>query len=227
MRRQERQGKPALIPNSLWANLPFTTICILVLLSWAVVNSMELFFSLFFQKVQHLSALQSSIRFLPNALGGCIMTICTGMLIHRLRADALVLTTFILGAASPLLMAFIQPQWSWWWCAFWAVLIGPICVDVIYTVANLIIVDIFPSSRHALAGAVFNTVAQFGTSLGLAVMAIISASTTKQQHNLDQAHALLVGYKAAYWACFALMSSGCVMSVFGLKKVGRVGLKKD
>lgn len=227
MKKQEKQGKPALIPNSLWVNLPFSTICVLVLLSWGVVNSMELFFSLFFQNVQHLSALQSSIRFLPNVIGGCIMNICTGLLIHRLRADALVLSTFILSATSPLLMAFIQPQWSWWWCAFWAVLIGPVSVDVIYTVANLIIVDIFPPSKHALAGAVFNTVAQFGSSLGLAVMAIVSSSITNNQPSRTSAEALLLGYKGAFWTCFALMASGCALSGFGLRKVGRVGLKTE
>ena len=227
MHRQEKLGNPALIPNSLWANLPFATICGLVLVSWGVVNSMELFFSLFFQNVQHLSALQSSIRFLPNVILGCIMNVCTGLLIHRLRADALVLSTFILSAASPLLMAFIQPQWSWWWCAFWAVLIGPVSVDVIYTVANLIIVDIFPSSKHALAGAVFNTVAQFGSSLGLAVMAIVSTSITKSQTSGSTAEVLLLGYKGAFWTCFGLMASGCALSGFGLRKVGRVGLKRE
>lgn len=227
MRRQERLGKPILIPNSLWANLPFSTICLLVLVSWGVVNSMELFFSLFFQNVQHLSALQASIRFLPNVIGGVIMNVCTGLLIHRLRADTLVLSTFVISAVSPLLMAFIQPQWSWWWCAFWAVLIGPVSVDVIYTVGNLVIVDIFPSSRHALAGAVFNTVAQFGSSLGFAVMAIISSSITKSQTTGTTAEALLLGYKGAFWTCFGLMASGCAVSGFGLRKLGRVGLKKE
>ena len=41
--RQERLQKPALIPNSLWRKLPFTTICLMVLLSYAVMQSMELF----------------------------------------------------------------------------------------------------------------------------------------------------------------------------------------
>lgn len=46
MGRQERLGKPALIPNSLWRNIAFTAICLMVLLSWAVIQSMEFFLSL-------------------------------------------------------------------------------------------------------------------------------------------------------------------------------------
>ena len=46
MRRQEKRGRPALIPNSLWKNLPFTTVCVLTILVWGVQNSMELFSSL-------------------------------------------------------------------------------------------------------------------------------------------------------------------------------------
>jgi hypothetical protein len=48
MNRQERLGKPALIPNSLWKNSAFSTICIMVLLSWAVLNAMEYFLSLLY-----------------------------------------------------------------------------------------------------------------------------------------------------------------------------------
>lgn len=46
MRRQERMQRPALIPNSIWKNAAFTSICIMVLLSTAVINCMELFCSL-------------------------------------------------------------------------------------------------------------------------------------------------------------------------------------
>lgn len=52
MRRQEKRDTPALIPNSMWKKTTFTTICLLVLLSNAVVNCMELFSSLLYVRVQ-------------------------------------------------------------------------------------------------------------------------------------------------------------------------------
>lgn len=44
--RQERLQKPAIIPNSLWRNRPFTCICITVFLTWAVFNALQYFATL-------------------------------------------------------------------------------------------------------------------------------------------------------------------------------------
>lgn len=43
---QVKRDKPALIPNSLWTNASFSSVCITIGLSNAVVNSMELFAAL-------------------------------------------------------------------------------------------------------------------------------------------------------------------------------------
>jgi hypothetical protein len=82
-----------------------------------------------FQKVQAASAIQTSIYFLPNILLGIALNACTGLLVHRVRADHLVLLTSAISAGFPLLMAIIGYEWSRWWCAFWAVLLGPLFAD--------------------------------------------------------------------------------------------------
>jgi hypothetical protein len=46
MHYRERAGKPALIPNTLWKNLPFASTCVMVMLSYGALNSMALFSSL-------------------------------------------------------------------------------------------------------------------------------------------------------------------------------------
>jgi len=46
MHRQEKVGGVALIPNKLWTRLPFLTICLMVLLQWAVIQSVEVYYSL-------------------------------------------------------------------------------------------------------------------------------------------------------------------------------------
>ena len=38
MNRQERIGKPALIPNAVWKNTAFASVCVVLLFSWAVMN---------------------------------------------------------------------------------------------------------------------------------------------------------------------------------------------
>lgn len=46
MRYQEKEGRPALVPNYLWKSIPFTSICVLTVITWGVQNAMELFCSL-------------------------------------------------------------------------------------------------------------------------------------------------------------------------------------
>ncbi|KAL8710418.1 MAG: hypothetical protein Q9220_005019 [cf. Caloplaca sp. 1 TL-2023] len=138
--RQERLGKPALIPNSIWKIPAFTAVCLMVMVSWGVMNSMEFFVSLF-----------------------------------------------------------------------------------------LIIVDVFPVKTQALAGAVFNTVAQCGTSLGIATMSVVATNVTKGSKiaNKHSPAALMEGYRAQFWFSFASVLLTCMIGVVGLRKAGKVGLKRD
>lgn len=101
-----------------------------------------------------------------------------------------------------------------------------------FTVSNLVITKAFPANTQALAGGVFNTVAQFGNSVGLAVTAAIASSVTAHETPdaavpRDSPEALLLGYRAVFWTIFAAMLTTCFVSVFGLRRVGIIGLKND
>lgn len=73
-----------------------------------------------FQQVQHLSALQSSIRFLPSLIVGAILNLSTGLLVHKISAYHILLWAAILTAGSPLIMALIHSGGTYWEGAFFA-----------------------------------------------------------------------------------------------------------
>ncbi|TVY44430.1 Drug resistance protein [Lachnellula occidentalis] len=206
--RRERLSLPALVPNSLWRNTVFTSVCLTVLLSNAVANSMETFCSLFFQEVQHTSALGAAIRILPSLLIGFCIQLTTGLVIHRTSPFILVLITLALSAGAPLLMAVISPRWPYWYAAFPAQLLSPMGSDILMTIGLLAVSESFPSDTQALAGAVFNTVYQFGQSLGLTLLAVVSAVVTKKTEDQGKGReeALFVGYQAGFWTAFCF---GC------------------
>lgn len=77
--RQEKLGRPALIPNSLWSNAPFTATCVAVFFTWAVFNSFQYFSSLYFERIEGLSAIQTSIRFLPMVFIGAATNIVSSL----------------------------------------------------------------------------------------------------------------------------------------------------
>jgi hypothetical protein len=152
-----------------------------------------------------------------------------GLLIHRITPYLLVLVSLILSAVSPLLMALISAHWPYWYAAFPAQLLSPLSCDILFTIGLLAVSEEFPAHTQALAGAVFNTAAQFGSSLGLTLLAVVSASVTKnkEDHGISMDEGLLAGYRAGFWTAFASMGFACLIGGFGLRQMGRVGVKND
>ena len=232
IRRQEKgggRGRPALIPNSIWKNQAFTSVCVTVLLSNGVLNSMELYSSLFFQEVQSLPALQASLRLLPALIFGTVLNLSTGLLVDAIPVLWLVLFSSACTAGSPLLMALISPRLEYWHGAFFAQILEPMSADILFTVGLIVISDGFPEQMQGLAGGVFSTVSQFGISLGLSTMQVISNLVTEETkyRNKKSSPALLKGYRASFWAMFGAMILCCLVAAFGLRKAGKVGLKRE
>ena len=96
---------------------------------------------------------------------------------------------------------------------------------MLFTVSNLVIAGAFPIQRQALAGGVFNSIAQMGNSVGLGVCATIAASITGEGSMGPEQ--LLRGYRAAFWTMFASTIMVCAISLLGLGKAGKVGKKQD
>ncbi|TDZ30613.1 putative MFS-type transporter [Colletotrichum spinosum] len=205
--RQERLGRPAIIPNTLWKNRSFTSICVSVFLVWGAFNATEQLGSFYLQYVQRLSATDTSVRFLPAPVGGVLANVAAGLVVHRVRADVAVLVAVALAALSPLLMAAADPAWNYWYCVFWAML-----------------------TNAGVAGGVYNTIAQIGKSVGLASSSgtIASAVTARSAvADKESPPALLSGYRASFWYCFALYGATLLVTVWGLRKIGKVGVKKE
>ncbi|KAK5070103.1 hypothetical protein LTR64_001938 [Lithohypha guttulata] len=227
--RQEKLGKAVLIRNSIWRNKAFTSICVNVFLTWGAFNATEVFLTFFFQDVQGLSATAASIRFLPEPVAGAVTNILIGLYVHRLRADWALMTSFMLSALSPLLLAVMKQGSSYWEYVFPAVALVPISSDVLWTISQLVITAEFEENTQALAGGVFNTVAQIGKSIGLALAAINASSTTIKVSVPGSSHddQLLEGYRAAWWFTFAATMSCICVTILGLRNIGKVGVKRD
>ncbi|KAK6368450.1 hypothetical protein LTR64_006604 [Lithohypha guttulata] len=180
-------------------------------------------------KVQEVSALQASLRILPALVVGITLNLVTGYIVDRAPAFWLLLVAMTITAVAPLLMALISPQLSYWRGAFFAQLLMPISGDVLFTIGLIVISEVFPEKTQALAGAVFNTVAFFGLSLGLNLMQVVSTSVTEGTQYRDKSSplALLQGYRASFWAMFAATVTCAVICVLGLRNIGKIGLKRE
>lgn len=251
--RQEKHGKPALIPNTLWKKKSFTATCVIVFFTWAVFNALQYVSTLWFQRIHHLSALQTSLRFIPMIVVGSTTNIFTGYFVDKVAVRHLIFYSAALSSVAPLIMAFAPADWSYWRSAFVPMLLSPLHADgmctirlqkrltlttiitVLFTVSNLIISKAYPGQKQALAGGVFNAISQLGNSVGLAVVAAVSASVSSHSagegNPNDEAaqlpSVLLKGYQSAFWLMFGSMIFVCIFSFWGLRKEGKVGQKDD
>lgn len=90
-------------------------------------NSSAFFYS--FQEIQHLGALDTSLRFLPTVVCGILTNIITGLLVRKTAALYLVAVSSAFSALACILMAIVHPDWSFWACAFPAVFLSPMSSD--------------------------------------------------------------------------------------------------
>ncbi|KAK3113804.1 hypothetical protein LTR53_008542 [Teratosphaeriaceae sp. CCFEE 6253] len=227
--RQERLGKPAIIPNSLWRNRTFTVICIAVFFTWGSFNALETILTFYFQKAQRVSATRTSLYFLPAPVSGTVSNVAMGLIVHKYKANYLVLGGTALSVVGPLVLVGASAHSNYWETGFLANIFNPIGADSLFTIANLLITSVFPAKTQALAGGVFNTVSQIGKAVGLALVAVIASTVTVESKFADKAspEALMDGYRATWWYSFACICLTFLICVWGLRGIGKVGHKRD
>jgi predicted MFS family arabinose efflux permease len=245
--RQERLGRPCLLPPSLWRNTAFTAICGTVFFTWAAVNACTLTLTLVFQEVQHLSPSETSLRLLPDVGSGILVSILVGYFIDKTSTYWLVVSAAAVTLASPLLMALMDPGWSYWAAAFPAVFLAPISTDVLYTVSNLVITREFPKKAQGLAGAVFNTLVQISTSVGIGLSSLVAAMVMQRAAGGKSIQMIahdelavgggnatewytgveLEGYRGSFWTCFGFLAAAVVVAGVWLRDIVDVGKKED
>lgn len=135
----------------------------------------------------------------------------------------------LLTAVGILLMAIIQPEWSYWACAVFTVVLTPIGGDALYTISNLVVTSVFPPKTQGLAGGVLNTITQLAKTVALATSGAIAGSVTSHSHydSKTSPPALMEGYRAAFWYLFALAFGTIVLFAWGLRGIGKIFTKKE
>jgi nitrate/nitrite transporter NarK len=191
--------------------------------------------TLYFQSFLSLSALQTSPRFLPMVISGALTNVATGMLVHKIRADKLVVVAAIISSVPGLLMAVANPEWSYWSAEFVGLLLCPVAADTLFTISNLVITSVFEERMQGVAGGLFNTVSMVGNSVGLAVTGVIAGKVSGiggdggDEGVLGHGwrEDLLRGYRAAFWTCFVASVVVVAVTGWGLRGVGKVGVKRE
>lgn len=100
--------------------------------------------------------------------------------------------------------------------------------DTVYPCLGLFTTQALPRKDQSIAGAMFQTVASMGRAMFLPITSAIQYSVQDRLklNGTGERPALLQGLRSVEYFCFALMMSSLLMTVFGLRNIGKIGLLK-
>jgi len=71
----------------------------------------------------------ASLYFIPCVITGAATNIVSGLLVSRVKANYLALAGAVASMISPIILATMSPEWSYWRAAFWAMCLIPLSAD--------------------------------------------------------------------------------------------------
>jgi hypothetical protein len=99
--------------------------------------------------------------------------------------------------------------------------------DTVYPCLGLFTTQSLPRKDQAVAGAMFQTVAGLGRAMFLPITSTIQGSVQRKlSSGGNEKHAFLQGLRAAEWFCVSCMAISLLITVFGLRNIGKIGLLK-
>nr|POE47373.1 putative mfs-type transporter [Quercus suber] len=129
--------------------------------------------------------------FTPLGLGGIVLSITGGLILHKIPGTVLLFVTCIAIILASLLFA-IMPQGAIYWAyVFPAMLCATIAIDLIFNVANVFFSTQLPSHQQGLAGALGNVLLQLSIAVLLGFADIVVTKTSYQ--------GLKQSYRNAFW----------------------------
>lgn len=239
-RHLEKKGSPPpLLKVSVFKSGRFSAAMVIMALFFSSFNGYLVYATYFFQEYQGLSALQTTLRFIPTGVTGVITAAVVSQFIARVPTYMILLFGNLCVSVSSLLFAVpIPPSTSYFAYGMPAMILSVLGADTTWPSLTLYTSQALPQADQALGGALVNSMGQVGRSIGLAIATAIQTSVMARQRGLPVEHAgpvrvdddaTLKGLQAANWFHFALAIASMVIvaSAFrGAGIVGKVGVQK-
>lgn len=203
--------KYPLMPLAIWRDRNFSLINIIVLLGFMSFSTGAFWLSLYMQDVLRFSALEVAIHLLPQAIGGILVNIIAGMVLHKVNNKILTGIGALSYLGSALLLANIKEGSSYWAFIFPSLLLSVIGADLQFNVANMYVMSSLPPHQQSLAGGIFNTVIKICSAIGLGISASVYNAESEGSAALQT---VLRPYKMVFWLCVACAGLGCLFVPF-------------
>ncbi|KAF8627585.1 hypothetical protein AX17_006158 [Amanita inopinata Kibby_2008] len=235
-----RWTPPPLMKLSLWTrgNGKFTVMMLIVLLNWCSFFGWNLWATLYYQNYLNLKPIPTMLRFFPMFVTGILLNVFVVLTIHRLPVIWILGAGTLVTGCAPLFFAVINPRAPYWAFGFPSAICSVFGADFVFAAGTLYIAKIVKDDEQSLSGALFQTMNQIGTAIGVIVTTIVFDRVIVQDSrrlgvilNDDQSNApreaQLWSYRAAQWTAFAFGMIATVFVVIWFRGAGVIGETGD
>ncbi|KAK3318744.1 major facilitator superfamily domain-containing protein [Apodospora peruviana] len=238
-RHLENTGKRTPIMKvSVFHSRRFSAAMLIMALFFSSFSGWLVYATYLYQDYQGLSALQTTLRFIPTGVSGVITALVVSQLLSRIPTWIMLAVGNLCVSITSLLFAVpIPPDTSYWAFGFPAMVISVFGADTAWPCLILFTSHSLPQEDQGVGGALVNAMGQVGRAIGLAVATAIQTGVMARERGvavqdagpvLEWDQASLLGIRAASWWHFGLgvASLTVVLVAFrGSGIIGKVGNK--
>ncbi|EJD41438.1 hypothetical protein AURDEDRAFT_115503 [Auricularia subglabra TFB-10046 SS5] len=184
----------AAFPPKTWRYTNFAILFGIALLIFMWFTAVFLLKITMWQEVNHWSAINSAVHFLPVGTVTGFVMIFSGRWTERFQKKYVLLVSSVFLIAGSALLPFTGNPANYWKYDFPAFVIGSIGCALLFVNANVAIFFHTPPEIAGIVGAVFNCALQLGSAVGAALITSVQLAVDKKPHEDPFA-----GRAAGYW----------------------------
>lgn len=158
---------------TIWRDRDFSLVIAILLMGFLAFPIMTFWIALYMQQIRHYSALLVAVHLLPMAIGGIIVNIIAGLIMHRVSNTLLMTVGATAYVASFLLMGLQHSDSSYWAFIFPGLILAVVGADFEFCVANMYVMSSLPAEQQSVAGGIFQTVTKLCVTIGMGISTAI------------------------------------------------------
>ncbi|KAJ7206083.1 MFS general substrate transporter [Mycena pura] len=222
LEQHEGTHRPPLMKLTLWSRAKgkFAVVQVIAFFEWAGFLSWYFWAQVYYEDYAKIPPVLTALRMLPMTVAGGLCNVFVVLVVSRVDLVYLIVFGTSFTALGALLFAVIQPSAPYWAYGFPSTIVAVFGGDFVFAAGTMFVAKVTLPHEQSLAGGIFQTLTQLGTSFGLGISTLVFNSLPGGMGD----DAPLKAYQAAQWTAFGMAIVCSLLAALFLRGVGPVGI---
>ncbi|EXJ85431.1 hypothetical protein A1O1_05795 [Capronia coronata CBS 617.96] len=209
-----RVSPSPLVPfEALTVEVGFVLACIVC--GWSSFGIWVFYLVSFLEHLRGASPLLAVAYMSPVAVSGALASVCTGLILSRMRAAWVMVIALAAFTVGQILVATVPVDQTYWAQTFVCTIIIPWGMDMSFPAATLILSNSVSKEHQGIAASLVNTIVNYSISLGLGFAGTVEVHVNNGGRTPQD---ILHGYRGAWYLGTGLAGLGMVISAVFLAR---------